>query len=74
MDSGLRLLQVKYSFSRRLYFAYFVSLAVSVKMNILLSAPGLLLLLIEACGWIGTIKNLTLCALIQVIISVTVNL
>lgn len=38
----------------------------SVKMNILLFAPGLFLLLIEACGWIGTVKNLALCAVTQV--------
>eukprot|EP00118_Oscarella_pearsei_P011346 m.75735 g.75735 ORF g.75735 m.75735 type:complete len:396 (+) comp35952_c0_seq10:18-1205(+) len=48
----------------------FYSLAVSVKMNILLSSPGLLFLLIEACGWVGTIKNLTLCALIQFLLAI----
>ena len=42
------------------------SLAVSVKMNILLFAPGLFFLLIEACGWIGTLKNLSISAVTQV--------
>ncbi|KAL1514780.1 hypothetical protein AB1Y20_003866 [Prymnesium parvum] len=41
------------------------SLAVSVKMNIFLFAPGLLFLLIEACGVYGAARHISLCALIQ---------
>lgn len=42
------------------------SLAVSVKMNILLFAPGLLLLFLENLSLIDTMKNLSICALVQV--------
>ena len=42
------------------------SLAVSVKMNVLLFAPGLLFLLLSEFGLIKTIPKLTLCAVIQV--------
>ena len=41
-------------------------MAVSVKMNILLFAPGLLLLLFQSFGVWWTIPRLALCALIQV--------
>jgi alpha-1,3-mannosyltransferase len=45
------------------------SLAVSIKMNILLFAPGLLLLLLQKNQSIlGTIKHLSTCALVQLII------
>ncbi|KAL3767565.1 hypothetical protein ACHAWU_000228 [Discostella pseudostelligera] len=44
------------------------SLAVSIKMNILLFAPGLLLLLLQKNqSIIGTIKHLSICALVQLI-------
>ncbi|XP_067122133.1 dol-P-Man:Man(5)GlcNAc(2)-PP-Dol alpha-1,3-mannosyltransferase [Centruroides vittatus] len=46
----------------------FYSLAVSVKMNILLFAPGLLILLLRTNGLHGTIWNLLLCAFIQIIL------
>ncbi|XP_062505589.1 dol-P-Man:Man(5)GlcNAc(2)-PP-Dol alpha-1,3-mannosyltransferase-like isoform X2 [Corticium candelabrum] len=46
------------------------SFAVSVKMNILLFAPGLFLLLLEACGWMGTMKNLLICAATQVVLAI----
>lgn len=42
------------------------SLAVSVKMNVLLFAPGLLFLLLSEFGLIRTIPKLSLCAAIQV--------
>ena len=45
------------------------SLAVSVKMNVLLFAPGLLFLLLSEFGLIKTIPKLTLCAAIQVRVS-----
>ncbi|XP_070775539.1 dol-P-Man:Man(5)GlcNAc(2)-PP-Dol alpha-1,3-mannosyltransferase isoform X1 [Enoplosus armatus] len=41
------------------------SLAVSVKMNVLLFAPGLLFLLVSEFGLIRTIPKLSLCAVIQ---------
>ncbi|TNN67794.1 Dol-P-Man:Man(5)GlcNAc(2)-PP-Dol alpha-1,3-mannosyltransferase [Liparis tanakae] len=44
------------------------SLAVSVKMNVLLFAPGLLLLLLSEFGLIRTIPKLTLCAVIQLLL------
>ena len=45
------------------------SLAVSIKMNILLFAPGLLLLLLQKNQSIsGTVKHLTICALVQIIL------
>lgn len=42
------------------------SLAVGVKMNILLFAPGLLLLLLQANGVFGTAVCLSICAGVQV--------
>ncbi|XP_074955249.1 dol-P-Man:Man(5)GlcNAc(2)-PP-Dol alpha-1,3-mannosyltransferase isoform X1 [Phalacrocorax aristotelis] len=44
------------------------SLAVSVKMNILLFAPGLLFLLLQRFGLMGCIPKLCICALLQVIL------
>ncbi|XP_069720517.1 dol-P-Man:Man(5)GlcNAc(2)-PP-Dol alpha-1,3-mannosyltransferase isoform X2 [Phaenicophaeus curvirostris] len=44
----------------------FFSLAVSVKMNILLFAPGLLFLLLQRFGLLGCIPKLCICALLQV--------
>ena len=44
----------------------FFSLAVSIKMNILLFAPGLLLLLLQYHeSWIGTVQCLCICAIVQ---------
>ncbi|XP_068593927.1 dol-P-Man:Man(5)GlcNAc(2)-PP-Dol alpha-1,3-mannosyltransferase [Cebidichthys violaceus] len=45
------------------------SLAVSVKMNVLLFAPGLLLLLLSEFGLIRTIPKLSLCAGIQLLLA-----
>jgi alpha-1,3-mannosyltransferase len=45
------------------------SLAVSIKMNVLLFAPGLLLLLLQKNQSIsGTLKHLTICALVQLVL------
>ncbi|KAM6414565.1 dol-P-Man:Man(5)GlcNAc(2)-PP-Dol alpha-1,3-mannosyltransferase [Rhynochetos jubatus] len=44
------------------------SLAVSVKMNILLFAPGLLFLLLHRFGLLGCVPKLCICALLQVIL------
>ncbi|CAL8281654.1 unnamed protein product [Lota lota] len=44
------------------------SLAVSVKMNVLLFAPGLLFLLLSEFGLIKTIPKLALCAAIQLLL------
>lgn len=44
------------------------SLAVSVKMNVLLFAPGLLLLLLQTFGVWWTVPRLALCALIQLVL------
>lgn len=42
------------------------SLAVSVKMNVLLFAPGLLFLLLTQFGFRGALPKLALCAALQV--------
>lgn len=45
------------------------SLAVSIKMNVLLFAPGLLLLLLQKNqSLFGTIKHLSICALVQLVL------
>ena len=45
------------------------SVAVSIKMNVLLFAPGLLLLLLQRNRSIlGTIENLSICALVQLVL------
>ncbi|XP_012690787.2 dol-P-Man:Man(5)GlcNAc(2)-PP-Dol alpha-1,3-mannosyltransferase [Clupea harengus] len=44
------------------------SLAVSVKMNVLLFAPGLLFLLLSEFGLMKTIPKLSLCAIIQLLL------
>jgi alpha-1,3-mannosyltransferase len=47
----------------------FFSLAVSVKMNILLFAPGLLCLLLQVSEtWIQTLGYLSICASIQLLL------
>lgn len=47
----------------------FFSLAVSIKMNVLLFAPGLLLLLLQANSTLmGTIQCLAICAIIQMVL------
>ncbi|XP_063234567.1 lethal(2)neighbour of Tid protein [Bacillus rossius redtenbacheri] len=44
------------------------SLAVSVKMNILLFSPALLLVYLTSLGVKGTVKQLTVCALLQLVL------
>ncbi|CAO2631307.1 Dol-P-Man:Man(5)GlcNAc(2)-PP-Dol alpha-1,3-mannosyltransferase [Lemmus lemmus] len=44
------------------------SLAVSVKMNVLLFAPGLLFLLLTQFGFLGALPKLAICAAIQVVL------
>lgn len=46
----------------------FLSLGVSVKMNILLFAPAIFLFYIINLGYLGTIKQLTICAAIQLML------
>ena len=47
----------------------FSSLAVSVKMNILLFAPALFLAYVATQGVLGTAKQLTICALVQLLLA-----
>jgi len=47
---------------------FFFSLGVSVKMNVLLFAPGLLLLLLKNFGIAGTIPKLAICASLQLVL------
>ena len=47
----------------------FYSLAVSVKMNILLVAPALFLAYLATQGWMGTIKQLSICASLQFLLA-----
>ncbi|KAK3534136.1 hypothetical protein QTP86_002287 [Hemibagrus guttatus] len=44
------------------------SLAVSVKMNVMLFAPGLLFILVSEFGLMKTLPKLTLCAIIQIVL------
>ncbi|XP_005383394.1 PREDICTED: dol-P-Man:Man(5)GlcNAc(2)-PP-Dol alpha-1,3-mannosyltransferase [Chinchilla lanigera] len=46
----------------------FFSLAVSVKMNVLLFAPGLLFLLLTQFGFHGALPKLGICAVLQVVL------
>lgn len=56
--------------NNRWHFGCFIfSLAVSVKMNILLFAPGLLLLLLQThSNWKGTLIGLSICAVTQLVL------
>ena len=69
MDSGLSPLQVRFlstafiiDGSSSLYF----SLAVSIKMNILLMAPALFVILLLSIGLQDTLRCIAYCALLQV--------
>ena len=53
----------------KLKYINLCSLAVSIKMNVLLFAPGLLVVYVTSIGWHGTVRQLTLCALIQAILA-----
>lgn len=46
----------------------FLSLGVSVKMNVLLFAPAILLFYIVNLGYFGAVKQLIICALIQLVL------
>lgn len=46
----------------------FLSLGVSVKMNVLLFAPAILLFYIVNLGYVGTIKQLLICAAVQTLL------
>lgn len=56
-----------------LSFVHF-SLAVSVKMNVLFFAPGLLFLLLTQFGFRGALPKLAICAALQVTLSCLVSL
>lgn len=47
---------------------FFSSLAVSIKMNILLFSPGVLVMLLLFLGWQGTLVQLLVCALVQFVV------
>lgn len=48
----------------------FYSLAVSVKMNVILFAPGLFVILCLAHGFFNTLKYISLCAVVQLILGI----
>ncbi|XP_069175247.1 lethal(2)neighbour of tid protein [Procambarus clarkii] len=48
--------------------SFIYSLAVSIKMNILLFAPALLMAYLHCLGLMGTIKQLSLCAVTQLVL------
>ncbi|XP_013412149.1 dol-P-Man:Man(5)GlcNAc(2)-PP-Dol alpha-1,3-mannosyltransferase isoform X1 [Lingula anatina] len=45
------------------------SLAVSVKMNVLLFSPALLMLLLVSQGWLKTVYHLVICATVQLVLA-----
>lgn len=49
---------------------FLFSFGVSIKMNVLLFAPGLLVLLLLKFGVIGSIKKITICALVQLVLAI----
>ncbi|XP_033115206.1 dol-P-Man:Man(5)GlcNAc(2)-PP-Dol alpha-1,3-mannosyltransferase-like [Anneissia japonica] len=49
---------------------FFYSIAVSIKMNVLLFAPALLLLLLTEYGFLRTIPRLLVCAAVQVALAI----
>jgi len=44
------------------------SIAISIKMNILLHSPGVLMVLLVGAGWLETVKCLSLCAIVQLLL------
>eukprot|EP01132_Coremiostelium_polycephalum_P010319 gene10319-12663_t len=48
----------------------FFSMAVSIKMNLLLYAPSLLVLLLMTFGIVGTIPKLAICAFVQLVVAI----
>jgi len=57
-----------YMNGRKLMSCVFFSLAVSIKMNIFLFAPGLLLTMLKGSGVAGTVQQLSVCALVQLVL------
>jgi len=55
------------------YGSLLFSFAVSVKMNILLFAPALLTAYLLALGFIDTIKQLAICASVQLVLGEYIN-
>lgn len=49
---------------------FFYSVAVSIKMNVLLFAPGLALLLVKRFGILPSISKLLICAYVQVVVAI----
>ncbi|XP_077998646.1 dol-P-Man:Man(5)GlcNAc(2)-PP-Dol alpha-1,3-mannosyltransferase-like [Glandiceps talaboti] len=49
---------------------FWFSVAVSIKMNVLLFAPGLLILLLTEFGFWATIPRLFICAIIQLLVAI----
>lgn len=45
-----------------------LSLGVSVKMNVLLFAPAILVFYVSSLGYLGAVKQLAICAIVQVIL------
>ena len=72
MDARLCLVQVRFQTvvvtEPHAHEIYIFSIAVGIKMNVLLFAPGLLLLLLYAHGWRETMRLLTACAVVQFVI------
>lgn len=56
----------KNEFIYLIIFLLFFSLAVSIKMNIILMAPALFIILLLSVGLQATFKNIFYCALLQV--------
>ena len=57
-----------YMHRRKLLACVFFSLAVSIKMNIFLFAPGFLLIMLRGSGLVGTVQQLTVCAAVQLVL------
>ena len=55
-------------------FSHLLSFAVSIKMNILLFSPGLLLILLLKFGLFQTLLRISLCAVVQVNILVIISI
>lgn len=62
--------QILYVKLHHVLFVSSTSLGVSIKMNLLLFAPALLFLLLATHGIKGTIKNLIICAVPQVLLNI----
>ena len=63
----INVISVMYLDNNNLFNEFVFSFAVSIKMNVLLFAPALLLAYIATQGIHGTVKQLGICAAVQVI-------